>query len=123
MTTNHEHGHRPTNQTQHPTHHEQQQEPETEQRSRTTPDTGHYAEQPTRHDQQDTRTKRSRERSNDSHLGITILGCAPAAGRLESRATGDRPGRRSACSHVDLAGWHRALPSAVSGTRPGWSLC
>lgn len=47
------------------------------------PDTDHYAEQTTRHDQQDTDTKRSRERSEDAHLGITIRGSGPASGLPE----------------------------------------
>jgi hypothetical protein len=75
MITSQQHGHPTDHQTQQPTHYEQHQEQETEQRSRTTPDTGHYAEQTTRHDQQETPTKRSRERSNDSHLCITIRRC------------------------------------------------
>ena len=61
--------------------HEPGQEQET--RTRPLPDTGHYTKQTTKHDQQDTRTKRSRERSEDAHLGITIRGFGPASGRPE----------------------------------------
>src|SRR4051794_39491719 len=62
---------------------EQNQEPGQEQQTRTRPlpDTDRYTEQTTGHDQQDTRTKRSRERSEDAHLGITIRGSRPASGR------------------------------------------
>ena len=59
--------------------HEPGQEQET--RARPLPDTDHYAEQTTRHEQQDRRTKRSRERSRAAHLCITIPRHGPASGR------------------------------------------
>jgi hypothetical protein len=54
---------------------------DTEQEPRPATDTDHYTEQTTRHEQQDPRTKRSRERSEDAHRGITIRGSRPASGR------------------------------------------
>ena len=60
-----------------------------EQEPRPLPDTDHYTDQATRHEQQDARTTGSRERSEDAHLGITIRGFGPACGRPEVlRATG-----------------------------------
>jgi hypothetical protein len=66
---------------------DQNQEPgqEQETRARPLPDTGHYTEQTTSHEQQDPRTKRSRERSRAAHLCITIPRHAPASGRPGNR--------------------------------------
>ena len=70
------------------------QSQEKDQEPRPLPDTDHYTEQTTRHEQQDSRTKRSRERSEDAHLGITIRGAGPASGRhLAPRAAGFRQER------------------------------
>lgn len=62
-----------------------------DQELRPLPDTDHYAEETTRHEQQDPRTKRSRERSRAAHLCITIPGHGPASGRPEMHRS--RPGR------------------------------
>lgn len=59
------------------------------------PDTDHYAEQTSRDEQQDRRTKGSRERSRAAHLCITIPGHGPASGRLE-------PHRWRAARFLDL---------------------
>ena len=62
---------------------DQNHEPGQEQETgpRPLPDTDHYAEQTTRHEQQDRRTKGSRERSKAAHLCITIPGHGPASGQ------------------------------------------
>jgi hypothetical protein len=70
---------------------DQDEEPGQEQETRTRPlpNTDHYAEQTTRHEQQDPGTERSRERSEGAHLGITIRGPGPASGRPEGPFTAD----------------------------------
>lgn len=60
-----------------------EQDQNRDQEPRPATDTDHYAEQTTRHKQQDRRTKGSRERSRAAHLCITILGYQPAFSRLE----------------------------------------
>ena len=80
-----------------------------EQEPRTATDTDHYTEQTRRHEQKDLRTKRSRERSEDAHRGITIRGSRPASGRPSNSKT-------SVHRRVDL-------PRAREGRSQRWSGC
>lgn len=79
-----------------------------DQEPRPLPDTDHYAEQMTSHEQQDRRTKGSRERSRAAHLCITIPGHGPSLGRLGTRHS--RPGR-----FLDLHQRSEASPTGSSG--------
>lgn len=59
------------------------QEPETRPPARARPRADRYSEQTPSRKRQDRKTKRSRARTEDAHLGIVIHGCGPASGRPE----------------------------------------